>query len=154
MIILVSKAKGTFSRSPQDPKHIISKSDQWGRRPIDIACQHGNLEVVKYLINQGCEVRTRLRGEIQDYQIPLLNSARWNHYYVVEYLLCCKSRYKIKELKLALKLTTSRLIGDLVHDYIKMNGMSRSKCCGRFGGIRKSSKVKPVLWKGSARTET
>jgi hypothetical protein len=110
--------------------------------------------VVKYLINQGCEVRTRLRGEIQDYQVPLLNSARWNHYYVVEYLLCCKSRYKIKELKLALKLTTSRLIGDLVHDYIKMNGMSRNKCCGGFGGIRKSTKVKPVLWKGSARTET
>lgn len=35
-----------------------------------------------------------------------------------------------------------------------MNGMSRSKCCGGFGAIRKSSKVRPVLWKGSAKTET
>ena len=35
-----------------------------------------------------------------------------------------------------------------------MNGMSRSKCCGGFGSIRKSSKVKPVMWKGSAKTET
>jgi len=38
-----------------DPDHIVNKCDSEGHTPLYIAAQNGNLEVVKFLIENGAE---------------------------------------------------------------------------------------------------
>jgi ankyrin repeat protein len=65
---------------------------------MNIACQNGNLEIVKYLLQNGAKnpktLTTKeddriLMNEKDKYEteIPLCTAARWNHLRVVQYLL-------------------------------------------------------------------
>ena len=56
----MNQSISAFSRDSNDPKHILSKKDKYGRSSLDIACQHGHLPIVKYLINNGCNFEKKL----------------------------------------------------------------------------------------------
>lgn len=113
-------ARGTFSRAESDDRHILSKPDKYGRRPLDVACQNGNLKVVEFLIGKGCLLKTEPDKSYPD--IPLLVAARWNHLSIVEYLLKC-SEYKPKVIKIGMKTTTSKEIKNSFEKYLESQGI-------------------------------
>jgi ankyrin repeat protein len=43
-----------FYSNREDPSHMINTKNIFGQTPLYVACKHGNLNVVKILITQGC----------------------------------------------------------------------------------------------------
>ena len=80
----MNQSISAFSRDSNDPKHILSKKDKYGRSSLDIACQHGHLPIVKYLIDNGCNFDKKLDHNSKK-EIPLIIAIRWNHPYIVDY---------------------------------------------------------------------
>ena len=139
MINLICKAKGSYSRSSKDPRHIVSKKDKFGRSPINIACQNGNLGVVKFLINQGCKLNTQILEDtdLQE-EIPFLTACRWNQLNIVSYLLKQKSaKYTAKEIKLGLQLTSSKQVRNIVKDYANRKKLNLHKLCKCLSPFRR-----------------
>lgn len=81
----ISKSKSAMTRSKDDDEHIINKKDQYGRRPIDIAAQHGNVDVIKFLLDRKCIFVTKMEEESKEINFPLFNACRWNHLRVIEF---------------------------------------------------------------------
>jgi hypothetical protein len=150
--ILIPKAKGSFSRDSTDDRHILSKKDHFCRRPMNIACQNGNLEIVKYLIANGAKNQTdfaandddRIQIKEQDkYQteIPLCTAARWNHLMIVEYLVN-NENYPVEVLLLSRELSDSRLVRNFLEKALSSKGHAVKKnpwwCCGGAGRSEKT----------------
>ena len=146
--ILVPKAKGSFSRDSTDDRHILSKKDHYCRRPMNIACQNGNLEIVKYLMANGArnptdfppkdDGRMQIReNDKYETEIPLCTAARWNHLVIVEYLVGNDS-YPVEILKLSREMSDSRLVRNFLEKILASKGHAVKKspwwCCG--GGAR------------------
>lgn len=43
----------------EDEHHFINARNVFGQTPLYVACKHGNLNIVKILIDEGCNLTTR-----------------------------------------------------------------------------------------------
>ena len=72
----------SFKLTSSDSDHILNRKNNLGLSPLYIASRNGNLDVVKYLIEQNCDIKQKCHGES-----AMAVAARWNHGPVVEYFL-------------------------------------------------------------------
>lgn len=76
---LILQCPYSQSRGDDDPNHIMNRPDKFGRRPIDVAVQNGNLLSVTFLLSQKCIFDTNSSQATKDSELPILTAARWNH---------------------------------------------------------------------------
>ncbi|CAD8079342.1 unnamed protein product [Paramecium sonneborni] len=109
---------------PTDPKHILNSFNKFGQNSLYISCKNGNLDVIKFLLDQ--QANPFIKSKVYDnfYESPLEVSIRWNHFNCVQ-LLLEKSNYSNKELKAAAQQTNNPQIKQL----IKQNLKSDTLCC-------------------------
>jgi len=73
----------------EDPYHLLNRINDSGHRPLYIAAKHGNLEVVKLLVENkvNCALTSRLSDSAKIEETAVEAAVRWGHIQVVEYLL-------------------------------------------------------------------
>ena len=54
LIKLLKNEDRETSIAREDPKHLINAKNVFGQTPLYVACKHGNLNMVRLLIDQGC----------------------------------------------------------------------------------------------------
>ncbi|CAD8163602.1 unnamed protein product [Paramecium pentaurelia] len=109
---------------PTDPKHILNSFNKFGQNSLYISCKNGNLEVIKFLLDQQANPFIKSKVYENFYESPLEVSIRWNHYHCVQ-LLLEKSNYSNKELKAAIRQTTNPQIKQLIKSNLKADTL----CC-------------------------
>lgn len=79
---LVQELKHDIKRymwSRKDPMHLINMKNNFGQTPIYVACKHGNINIVKTLINEGCNPHVKSKVDKNVDENILQVSARWSH---------------------------------------------------------------------------
>lgn len=66
-----------FIWTRKDPQHLINIKNEYGQTPLYVACKHGNLNIVKTLIGEGCNPYIKSIVEKTSKENNLQVSARW-----------------------------------------------------------------------------
>ncbi|CAD8175082.1 unnamed protein product [Paramecium octaurelia] len=109
---------------PTDPKHILNSFNKFGQNSLYISCKNGNIEVIKFLLDQQANPFIKSKVYENFYESPLEVSIRWNHYNCVQ-LLLEKSNYSNKELKAAIRQASNPQIKQLIKSNLKADTL----CC-------------------------
>lgn len=67
--------------------HLINKPNRMNQTPIYLACRNGNLEIVKYLLEQQANPHILSNVDDEEKESTLQVACRWNHRQVVEYII-------------------------------------------------------------------
>ena len=68
------------------PSRMLNKKDRYSQTQIHIAGKDGNLEMLRFLLEQGANPHIRSGAEGEE-ETVLQITARWSHLGLVEYLL-------------------------------------------------------------------
>lgn len=131
---IIPQSKGFYSRDSTDESHILSKKDRFGRRPLNIACQNGNLDIVKYLIDSGSKLDTEFRqlenqkksielitdfpSKFKKNELPIITASRWGHYDIVSYLQGIFD-YKVEVILVAYNFSNNNLVRKKLEGYCR-----------------------------------
>lgn len=63
----------------------IYEDEEFGLTALIVSCREGHLDVVKYLLQQGCDVDLPSHDESKD--TALMHAIRFNHVEIVQYLM-------------------------------------------------------------------
>ena len=64
---------------------LISEDEEFGFTALMLACRGGHLDMVKYLVSEGCDVDLPSQDESKD--TALMHAIRFNHVEIVQYLI-------------------------------------------------------------------
>lgn len=58
--------KNMWSRN--DPQHLINLKNEYGQTPLYVACKHGNLHIVKVLIEEGANpfIKSKIDNTLEE----------------------------------------------------------------------------------------
>jgi ankyrin repeat protein len=118
---LIRECPYSQSRGDDDPNHILNRPDRFGRRPIDVAVQNGNMLSVRFLIQQKCIFDTKTEKATKESELPFMTAARWNHLNIVEYFLTITD-YDPSILKAALEQTSSKVVKRSIEENLERRG--------------------------------
>lgn len=114
----VAALSASFYVGSTDPAHILNRKNSLGLSPLYLACRSGNLQVVKFLCHQRCDLNLECHGET-----PLAAAARWNQKAVVEFLL-----QHVKD-PLVIRRACSRAPSESVRESFRAAGFETSSSC-------------------------
>lgn len=110
-------------RSTHHPQSFVNKPGPQGQTPLYVAAKHGNLTIVKHLIEAGADPLLNSIVEDRELETPLEVASRWGHYRIVEYLLIqfkwpkiiikrclkiCRNKPTLRELKSKLGMSVNK----------------------------------------------
>jgi ankyrin repeat protein len=68
-------------------RHMINIKNAQNQRPLYVACKHGHLDIVKFLLENGADPYLKSNVDKNEQETLLEVSARWSHISILEYLL-------------------------------------------------------------------
>lgn len=63
-------------------QHPLNSRNARHETPLAVACTHGNLEAVRWLVDHGANPELPTKGEV-----PIQTAERWGHLQIFEYLV-------------------------------------------------------------------
>lgn len=100
-----------YIRVKSDPLHLINKKNTHGQSPLYIASKNGNLEVLKFLLdNEANFDHSPFIVEEENFtETPLQAACRWGHKDIVSFLLT-RFKFTMEELENCLNSTENKEI--------------------------------------------
>lgn len=77
----------TNMRCVSDPGHVVNQKNMTGETPLYVACKHGYLEIVDFLISKGADPHIKSKVSKKQEESVLDVATRWNHIKIVEKLI-------------------------------------------------------------------
>ncbi|CDW90849.1 UNKNOWN [Stylonychia lemnae] len=124
--------KHMWTRS--DPQHLINIKNVFGQTPLYVACENGNLNIVKMLVANGANVFIKSNIDKENEENNLQCAARWKYFDIVKYLIENMDWTK-QDLKEAILIPDlQRRIKNLLIDHyqLRYGKIYCMRCCFNF----------------------
>ena len=84
---LLTKGKEANLFDPSDDNNVVNRPNRFGKTPLYIASQNGNMALIKYLVLKQAKPEKRSKISSKEEESNLAVAARWKHEGVVKYYL-------------------------------------------------------------------
>jgi len=128
MIKMIDRDPKKFILEPNDPQHLLNKTNNQGWTPLYIAAKYGNLEVVKLLIEKKAnyQIKCRANPNQSKEELPIKVASKWGYAEVVDYLLK-NGEYDNKTIKSCIKKSSNLTVRTTLQKYQKEVLRSKSE---------------------------
>eukprot|EP01017_Pseudomicrothorax_dubius_P033000 TRINITY_DN4375_c0_g2_i10.p1 TRINITY_DN4375_c0_g2~~TRINITY_DN4375_c0_g2_i10.p1 ORF type:complete len:343 (+),score=28.92 TRINITY_DN4375_c0_g2_i10:134-1162(+) len=116
-------------REASDPDNLLNKKCSRGTNALYLAAQNGNINVIKFLIENGANPHIESKVIGGSLEAPLTAACRWGHLPIVQYLVQ-KCNFKHSEIRSALNMAENPRIRDvLLQTKHSRKGFLERFCC-------------------------
>eukprot|EP00347_Sterkiella_histriomuscorum_P006312 403353242 len=120
-------------RNRDDPDHLINIKNPFGKTPLYVACECGNLNIVKMLVENAVNAQLKSQVDKENQETVLQCAARWKHFEIVQYLVE-NVQWTKQDLKDVIQIDNLqlRIKKYLIDTYQLRYGKIHCKCCFSF----------------------